>query len=133
MSLVYTSVSQMPSGRNLKYYRIRCPTAENGLKYDNAIDIAIIGDVSVFGSLSSAELKKRIEKTLNRSIFPKTYYNHLKMLVGDNLLNRDNSAGIGKLVFYSLTEEAKKRKPLRLLRAIPDYGLMKQMYYNLLF
>lgn len=96
MSLVYTSVSQMPSGRNLKYYRIRCPPAENGLKYDNAIDIAIIDDVSVFGSLSSAELKKRIEKTLNQSIFPKTYYNHLKMLVGDNLLNRDNSAGIGK-------------------------------------
>jgi hypothetical protein len=27
------------------------------------------------------------------------------MLVGDNLLNKDDSAGIGKLVFYSLTEE----------------------------
>jgi hypothetical protein len=133
MSLVYTSVSQLPSGRNLKYYGIRCLPAENGLKYDNAIDIAIIDDLSVFGSLSSAALKRRIERTLNRGIFPKTYYNHLKMLVGDNLLNKDDSAGIGKLVFYSLTEEAKKRKPLKLLRTDPDYGLMKGMYYHLLF
>lgn len=28
------------------------------------------------------------------------------MLVSDNLLNRDDSAGIDKLVFYSLTKEA---------------------------
>jgi hypothetical protein len=45
------------------------------------------------------------------------------MLVSDNLLNRDDSAGIGKLVFYSLTEEAKKRKPIRLWRTDPDYRL----------
>jgi hypothetical protein len=102
-------------------------------RYDTAIDIAIISELSVCDSLSSAELERRIEKTLDRSIFPKTYYNHLKMLVSDNLLKRDDSAGIGKLVFYSLTEEAKKRKPSRLLRTDPDYRLTKHMYYHLLF
>jgi|GEM_PF-2414990 len=133
-ALGYTSVSQMsPAQRALKYYGISEPPAENGLTYDTAIDIAIISELSVCDSLSSAELKRRIEKTLDRSIFPKTYYNHLKMLVSDNLLNRDDSAGIGKLVFYSLTEEAKKRKPLRLLRTDPDYRLTKHMYYHLLF
>jgi hypothetical protein len=55
------------------------------------------------------------------------------MLVSDNLLNRDDSAGIGKLVFYSSTEEEKERKPLRLLRTDPDYRLTKHMYYHLLF
>lgn len=133
-ALGYTSVSQMcPVQRALKYYGMSEPPAENGLTYDTAIDIAIISELSVCDSLSSAELKRRIEKTLDRSIFPKTYYNHLKMLVSDNLLNRDGSAGIGKLVFYSLTEEAKKRKPLRLLRMDPDYRLSKHMYYHLLF
>jgi hypothetical protein len=133
-ALGYTSVSQMCSAqRALKYYGISEPPAENGLTYDTAIDIAIISELSVCDSLSSAELKRRIEKTLDRSIFPKTYYNHSKMLVSDNLLNRDDSAGIGKLVFYSLTEEAKKRKPLRLLRTDPDYRLTKHMYYHLLF
>jgi DNA-binding HxlR family transcriptional regulator len=83
----------------------------------------MISDPSVYDSLSSAEHKGRIEKTLDRSIFPKTYFSHLKMLVSDNLLNRDDSAGIGKLVFYSLTEEAKKRKPIRLWRTDPDYRL----------
>ncbi len=122
-----------PAQRALKYYGISEPPAENGLTYDTAVDIAIISELSVCDSLSSAELKRRIEKTLDRSIFPKTYYNHLKMLVSDNLLNRDDSAGIGKLVFYSLTEEAKKRKPLKLLRTDPDYGLVKGMYYHLLF
>ena len=66
---------------------------------------ALVKSVISFCSLSSAALKRRIERTPNRSIFPKTYYNHLKMLVGDNLLNKDDSTGIGKLVFYSLTEE----------------------------
>ncbi len=133
-ALGYTSVSQMsPAQRALKYYGISEPPAENGLTYDTAIDIAIISELSVYDSPSSAELKRRIEKTLDRSIFPKTYYNHLKVLVSDNLLNRDDSAGIGKLVFYSLTEEAKKRKPLRLLRTDPDYRLTKHMYYHLLF
>jgi hypothetical protein len=133
-ALGYTSVSQMcPAQRALKYYGMSEPPAENGLTYDTAIDIAIISELSVCDSLSSAELKRRIEKALDRSIFPKTYYNHLKMLVSDNLLNRDDSAGIGKLVFYSLTEEAKKRKPLRLLRMDPDYRLSKHMYYHLLF
>jgi hypothetical protein len=55
------------------------------------------------------------------------------MLVGDNLLNRADSAGIGNQVFYSLTEEAKKRKRLKLLRTDPDYRLIKHMYYHLLF
>jgi hypothetical protein len=131
--LVYTSVSQMPSRRNTKYYGIRCSPAENGLKYDTAIDAAIIDELSVFGSLSSAKLKRRIEKALHRNIFPKTYYNHMKMLVSDNLLDRDDSAGLGKLVFYSLTEEAKNRKPLGLLRTDPDYSKTKYLYYHLLF
>jgi hypothetical protein len=48
------------------------------------------------------------------------------------VINRDDSAGIGKLVFYSSTEEAKERKPL-LLRTDPDYRLTKHMYYHLLF
>jgi hypothetical protein len=40
------------------------PPAENGLKYDSAIDVAIMDKVSrtIFGSLGSAELKRKIQK-----------------------------------------------------------------------
>jgi hypothetical protein len=135
--LAHTSVSQMPCRRNTKYYGASRSPADNGLNYDIAIDAAIMDEVSRtrrgFGSFSSAGLKKKIEKTLHRNIFPKTYYNHLKMLVSDNLLSRDDSAGIGKQVFYLFTEEARKRKQLRLLRTDPNYVLIKHMYYHLLF
>jgi hypothetical protein len=62
MTLGYTSVSQMsPARRALKYYGISKPPAENGLTYETPIDVAIISELSVYDSLSSAELKRRIE------------------------------------------------------------------------
>jgi DNA-binding PadR family transcriptional regulator len=122
------------SSRPLKYYGISTFPSENGLQYEVAIDIAIIRLLIKYDSISSGDLKRRIEETLDRKIKPKTYYNHLNRLVNDNVLNKKDTGVRGKpSVFYSLTEEAKRRIELQLLRIFPKYGTIKHMYFHLIF
>lgn len=118
----------------IKYYGMSHWPAENGLDYDREIDVAIFTVLSSSSVVSSGELKRKIEGILNRRINRQTFYNHLKMLVKDSLLNKQDSGERGKQsVFYSLTDETKRRKKLHLLRTDSDYGLVKHLYAHLLF
>jgi hypothetical protein len=106
----------------------------NGKKYDEQIDVEIINELVDSEEIASGDLKKRIERTLGRTINPRTYYDHLQMLQDENIVyKRDTGERGKKSVFYSLTEEAKKRRQLKLLRTDPDYDLFKKIYANLLF
>jgi predicted HTH transcriptional regulator len=96
------------SGRYQNLYR--SPSQLNGLKYDIDIDRAIINQLAESESLSSGKLKERIEMVLTRAINDKTYFNHLRKLVDKKILNKQDDGKRGKVsVYYSLTEEAKRR------------------------
>jgi len=99
-----------------KYYGVCDSPAQNGKQYDFAIDDAIINELFISTSLSSGDLKGKLEKKLGRDIFPKTYYNHINMMIEDNLLKRIDLGKRGiKSVYYSLTEAAKKKQKLMLM------------------
>ena len=105
----------------------------NGLKYDEQIDIAIINELHNSEYIGSSSLKRKIERTLGRTINTRTYSDHLKRLVTDNLLKKNDTGQRGKeSVFYSVTEEAQKRLKLRILRIEPKHKLFKEIFINLL-
>ena len=116
----------------VKYYGISQWPAKNGLNYDKDIDSAIFSELFSSNLASSGELKRKIERVLNRKITLRTYYNHLKMLVSDNMLEKRDTGERGKRsVFYSLSADAKRRKRLHLLRTDPEYSTTKHIcMYN---
>jgi hypothetical protein len=119
---------------SLKYYGVNQWPAENGLKYDKDIDSAIFSQLSSSDSLSSGELKRRIDRSLHRLINRRTYYNHLRTLVDDGLVDRKDTGVRGKQsVFYSVSGDAKRRRKLHLLRGDPAYNTVKYDYARLLF
>ena len=133
-SLGFTSKSPMANKPGFKYYGISHWPAENGLDYDREIDLALFNVLSSSSVISSGELKRKIEGILNRRINRQTFYNHLKMLVKDGLLNKQDTGERGKQsVFYSLTDETKRRTKLHLLRTDPQYALVKHLYAHLIF
>lgn len=71
---------------------------------------------------------------LTRSINNRTYFNHLTRLVDKKILNKQDYGRRGKVsVFYSLTEEAKMRIKLRLLKEIdPEAETFRKIYACLL-
>jgi DNA-binding transcriptional ArsR family regulator len=83
--------------------------------------------------MSSGELKKRVEKILDGvTISPSTFSHHIKKMLSQNELIKCDTGKRGKKsVFYSLTEEAKKRRQLRLLRLDKKQMLFKEIYANL--
>jgi hypothetical protein len=109
------------------------PRFVNGLKYDEQIDIAIINELHNSEYIGSSSLKRKIERTLGRTINTRTYSDHLKSMVTDNLLKKNDTGERGKeSVFYSVTEEAKKRLKLGILRIEPKHELFKEIFINLL-
>jgi hypothetical protein len=121
----------------LKYYETCDPPAQNGTKYDAAIDITIINELSHSGRVSSGKLKKSIEGILRRHVPRRTYYTHLSMMIKDGLLDRIDT-GRGAAVDYSLSEAARKKQKLMLLWNGPDYGIsssriIKEAYVHILF
>jgi hypothetical protein len=133
---VYTSVSKifnMSKPPRAKYYSLHeCLKRRNGIKYDEAVDVAIVDELTFTKEINSADLKRKIEKTLERTIIDKTYYNHLQRLQYDKIVHKRDTGDRGiKSVYYSLTEEVKKRVQLRLLRVYSDFDSLKKIYANL--
>jgi DNA-binding HxlR family transcriptional regulator len=125
-----------PKGNISKYYSLYKPSSStNGLKYDKRIDVAIINELNNnCESISSSDLKRRIERILNHQINSRTYSDHLKRMLKENLLYRHDTGDRGKTaVFYSLTKESKRKKQLKLLSTDPQYGSFKKIYANLFF
>ena len=136
---IYSSVSKsfnMSGKRGAeKYYNLHKPASvRSGIKYDKDIDIAIINELARSKESTSGDLKRRVEKTLGRTINPKTYYDHVQKLKDENVVHKRDTGARGiASVFYSLTEEAEKRRQLKLLRTDPENELFKKIYANLLF
>jgi hypothetical protein len=113
-------------------YSLYKPCSVNGLKYDQQIDIAIINELRNSEYISSWNLKRKIERALGRTINTRTYSDHLKRMVTDNLLKKNDTGERGKeSVFYSVTEEAEKRLKLGILRVEPKHELFKDIFTNL--
>ena len=97
------------------YYHFYEQANKNGLKYDIAIDNAIITQLTSYQkSLTSAKLKQATEQLIARKLSPDTFYGHLRVLVDCKILNKTDY-GRGKGVLYSLTENAKMLMKLNLL------------------
>jgi DNA-binding PadR family transcriptional regulator len=117
-----------------KYHGVSQWPEENGLNYDKDIDSAIFSELSYSDTVGSGELKRRIESVLHRTVNRRTYYNHLRTLSDDGLLDKKDTGVRGKQsVFYSLSPDAKRRKRLHLLRTDRRYDMAKHGYANLLF
>ena len=84
-------------------------------------------------SVSYLELKRRIEELLNRTISFDTYNVHLRKMLKENILNKQDDGKRGKHVFYSLTEEAKKQIQLNLLGVNPEQIIFRRIYEKLFF
>lgn len=99
----------------------------NGLKSDKAMDVAIVDELACTKEINSADLKRKIERTLERAIKDKTYYNHLQKLQYEKIVHKRDTGDRGRRsVYYFLTEEVKKRVQLRLLRVYPDSIRLKR-------
>jgi DNA-binding transcriptional ArsR family regulator len=101
------------------------------LQYNNNIDNAIVNELNIMSSVSYLELKRRIEELLNRTISFDTYNVHLRKMLKENILNKQDDGKRGKHVFYSLTEEAKKQIQLNLLGVNPEQIIFRRIYEKL--
>jgi hypothetical protein len=122
------------TGRRAKYSDLLEQHSRNGLKYDEQMDIAIVNELSISESISNSDLKRRIEGVLDRTINSRTYSDHLKKMLHENILQKYDTGERGKqAVYYSLTEQAKKQKQLRILRTDPKCNSFRQIYAILFF
>jgi hypothetical protein len=99
----------------------------NGIKYSGDIDIAIVNQLSDCESLYSSELKRKIEESLRRKVPPSTFSIHIKRMLEEKILEKNDTLQRGKeSVSYAMTEDAKKLNQLRLLRTDPKYDQFKK-------
>jgi hypothetical protein len=101
-------------------------------QYDNKIDIIIYDLLTKTESLGSNEMKSKIEESLGRKISFDTYSIHAKRMVKEkDLLRHDTGERGKKSVSFSLTEGAKQRRDLKILRVHPEYKSLEKIYANL--
>jgi hypothetical protein len=104
------------------------------LQYDLDLDGAIFHELDLFESISSGELKTRIDKSLGRTIVPSVYYAHITKMSDEHDIEKTDTGKRGKpSVFYSLTDEAKRKWKLNIHRLNPDSALFTKIYEKLLF
>jgi hypothetical protein len=103
------------------------------LQYDKNTDQTIINELGHSERLGYLELKKRIEKSLKRAISFDTYNVHLKRMLKENILSKQDNQERGKPVFYSLTEKAKKQIQLNLLGINSKQILFRRIYEKVFF
>lgn len=136
---VYTSISKnlnmSKRSARAKHYSLHEYTPiRNGLKFDKAMDVAIVDELVCTKEINSGNLKRKAEETLGRTIKVKTYYNHLQRLQNENIVHKRDTGNRGiESVYYSLTAEAEKLTQLKLLRTYSDFDSFKKIYANILF
>ncbi len=108
---------------------------KKGLEYDIDIDRAIFHELNLSESVSSGQLKIRIEKFLGRqSITPAVYYDHINKMLNERDLEKKDTRERGKQsVFYSLTKEAKREWKLNIHRLNPEHVIFRKIYERLFF
>jgi len=103
------------------------------LQYDTRIDNTVVEELSKNGSVSFLKLKCKVEGALNRKLSFQTYNDHLKKMIHDKIVFKTDSYVRGKPVFYSLTEDANKRRQLNLLGINPKQILYRKIYERIFF
>ena len=107
--------------------------SHNGIKYYADIDIAIVNQLSNCESVYSSELRRTIEESLGRKVPFSTFSIHIKRMLKENILQKNDTLQRGKKsVSYAMTEVARKLNQLRLLRTDPQYDQFKKIYAYLL-
>jgi hypothetical protein len=102
------------------------------LKYDERIDNAIINELSKNLSCLYRELKRKIEKRLQKTISFDVYNLHIRKLLKANILGRDHAGKRGKKVLYSIADEAKRQIQLKLI-AHPKKSIFRKIYEKFFF
>jgi len=97
---------------------------------DINIDKAIIHELSKTHSISSGDLKSLVEKSLGRIISSITFSVHIKNMLQEGELAKDDT-GRGQKVFYSITERLKRQLRLNLHRLQPQHTLFRKIYERL--
>lgn len=103
------------------------------MQYDTRIDNTVIDELSKNESISFLKLKRKVERALNRRLSFQTYNDHLKKMILDKIVFKKDSYVRGKPVFYSLTEDANKRRQLNLLGVSPQQILYRKIYERIFF
>jgi hypothetical protein len=103
------------------------------LQYNGEIDNIIINELSMNEFISFLELKKRVERSLSRTLSFQTYSDHLKKMIKDKILNKKDTYERGKPVFYSLSDDAKRQRQLNLLGVSPKQILFRNIYEKIFF
>jgi hypothetical protein len=80
------------------YYRFYEDNNRSGLKYDIAVDNAIIDLLNNENKVNRKKLKSQVESSIQRKLFPSTFQSHLNILVNHKILNRRDE-GRGEIVF----------------------------------
>lgn len=105
-------------------------------KYDDSIDDAIFTALIRDGSLGYNDLKRAIEKILERSnLSPDTFTNHIKRLLDKRIISKkivDEGKENKWRVVYSMTDRARKEYQLGVLSGDKNARLRK-LYASLLF
>src|SRR5215467_11359992 len=108
-------------------------TSKNNVQgvYIQEIDRTIIDVLSRHEKMNYRQLKKEIEKRCKRTIPPKTWSTHLKIMQKENYLIKDDTGQRTRPVYYSLTEYARQLRDLKILRMDPQRVVFLQIYANL--
>jgi len=114
------------------YYRFYEDNNRNGLKYDIAVDNAIIVLLNNQNEINRSKLKSQVESSIQRKLSPSTFQSHLNILVNHKILNRSDE-GRGKEVLYSLTEGAERLLKLNLLRQTSREEILCRKIFEKLF
>jgi hypothetical protein len=94
----------------------------------------MLEELNLQESLSSGQLKNRIENLLGRTVAPTVYYDHINKLVSENDLEKKDTKERGiPSVFYSLNKGAKRAWRLNIHRINAEYVLFGQIYERLFF
>jgi DNA-binding Lrp family transcriptional regulator len=102
------------------------------LKYDERIDNAIINELSKNLSCPYRELKRKIEKHLQKTISFDVYNLHIRKLLKAKILGRNHAEKRGKKVLYSIPDEAKRQIQLKLI-AHPKQSIFRKIYEKFFF
>jgi hypothetical protein len=103
------------------------------MQYNTAVDAAIVNELNRNGSCSYLKLKRKIDKYLRRNTSFDTYNHHIKKLQMSKLLTKNSSGKRGEPIFYSLTEEARLGKRLKILYSTKFVDLRLSLYGKLFF
>jgi len=100
--------------------------------YNLEIDREVIGALTRFIKMNNGQMKREVQKKLG-SISPKTWDTHLKRMLAEGYLIKEDTRLRNQKVFYSLTQYAEQLRDLQILRTDPNHIVLRRIYADLFF